>query len=289
MLDETCYVFLTDIKGPDVTDLIKDANDVLDELGYEEHTLLIEQELSNALAAEADSGITADNIHTIVFNGLLYHISLMGITPSDDISLANTIILINALINIEYYEDRAQLAGILNTDDLPLDKMVSILAAITQANVNDVAFWVSDVAEDLLDRVAELLIDDTVETEEVFEIIGFERKLSYIKQLSETYKDLGTATLLDQLPFCKVPVLTLLELPTQAGDGQETVRELLQVVVTESTTRAASLLHMLYVFDSTTTVETVLDINQYTFLDAVFDDPVIISRVYSTLKKLLEA
>src|SRR5690606_9366957 len=133
----------------------------------------------------------------------------------------------------------------------PIEKLLSVLSEITQIDIEELATWVFDVQAELIDKLESLLLDEQLvdleyETDEdEVRIISHARKLEFAKHLGELYRQHGTPSLIETLPFNKITVDDLLRQHIPLGDGSITVRTFLQNMGPGEDVRAASMIHLL--------------------------------------------
>ena len=145
--------YLDAVVTPERRRVILEACNALTNAGIDEHEFAIDQQIESA--DEVGNDVVLANIETMLTVTLGQVIGGFGVRLEDEVLLVQAVDVLNSLLLIENYEDKASVAGYLETDDGAAAALADVLALMGQYQSAEYITFFRHVSPDLIDRISE--------------------------------------------------------------------------------------------------------------------------------------
>jgi len=167
-MTEELRIFLADNCSPELYDLIIRAFQTIDELYGPDIQTVFQQYVFTQQTEQFDTGEVLSGITELVKTLLINILKEHTVIVSRDIDLKRLIILTEALIDIQTYEDVESILRILHLDTDNEEKLSEVLALVAEMDQHELLLEIESVDKALLDRLIQhieeqpqLFISDT--------------------------------------------------------------------------------------------------------------------------------
>lgn len=181
---EELRIFLVDNVSPEIYDLVYQAFEIFDDIYPPNLRDRFEEILYTQDESLVDTSTPAIAIVSLTRFYLLNILQEHGMSLNDDVDLSRLVKIVQALIDIQSYEDQQTIIDILNLDIDKEEKFAEILSLVMDMDTSEILLELEDVSQGLLNRLKEYTL-----TEPQNSVIEETKDYSqYVKNLLE-YKD----------------------------------------------------------------------------------------------------
>lgn len=186
-MQEELRIYLLDNSSPEVYDLMTNAMAILDDLyPVDIHNkylelIMIQDTNGNELIGDID---VLESILLLTKHYLNKILNEHGIIVNEDIPISKLIILVEAMIDIQDYEDTDTILNIINLEIAQEEKIAEILSLITPIDQSEILLELESVDTTLIDRLKEFICRDIVVAEQEVDISDDSKYLNEIKSFS---------------------------------------------------------------------------------------------------------
>lgn len=201
--------------GESPTAEIMTAIDLLNNIGYEDHTFPIDECL--AMQDNKNKVDIIGDIRSIVHDNFVIIIKSMGVNLKEkDIPLSVLLAILTTLTVLETWEDKEGILSIINSTDSSEEALAELIESIHGEPWTVTLEYLDNVSVDLIERVQKIL--DTPETDIIQEI----KDVSHIKLRARTFFDKVDKTFIRQLIRDGYPLGSPVSLYTTALENKWT-------------------------------------------------------------------
>lgn len=167
-MQEELRIFLVDNAGPEVYDLMIRAFDIFEDMyPVDIHNKYLELVVTQD---DRDSGETLALILDLTKFYLDRILVEHQITLSENTGFPNLIIIVEALLAIQEYEDTDTIKDILDLELDQEEKLSEILALVAPLDASELLIEIEEVGSALIDRLREYVTKETLVVNEVVEL-----------------------------------------------------------------------------------------------------------------------
>ena len=152
---EELRIFLIDNVSPEVYDLINQAFEIFDDIYPPNLRDRFEEILYTQDESLVDTGTPALAVVALTRQYLLNILKEHSITLNEDIDLNRLVKFVQALLDIQEYEDHETIINILNLDIDKEEKFAEIISLVTEFDASELLLEIEAISSSLLDRIRE--------------------------------------------------------------------------------------------------------------------------------------
>lgn len=184
-MQEEFRLFLVENSSNEVHDLIMSAFEILDNM----YPVDIHNKFLDLVMTEEDNdGNTLTYIINLVTHYLKQILINHELIVSDDIDLTRLINIVNALLDIQDYEDTDVILDILHLEIDNEEKIAEILSLVCPMDQSELLLEIESVSESLLSKLKEFVVRDSVVISDVVNLPA-DKYIAEIKLFEEFSKN----------------------------------------------------------------------------------------------------
>lgn len=194
-MQEELKIYLLDNASHEVYDLMKKAFDIFDDIyPVDIHDKYLELIMSQD--NDTESAINNGDVLTVVIDLTKFYLNRILeehlIKVNEDISFSNLIIVVEALLDIQDYEDDETILNIINLDIDNEEKLAEILSLVSPLDQSEILLEIENVDTSLLERIKESVTEESIYIPDEVEV----NEDKYLKEIKVFEKFIKTDSLI---------------------------------------------------------------------------------------------